>query len=411
MCNYIRKSGMTSPSKHDATASALGFRYQERYALLQLLETTDDEAAVAVEALDDIQLRANGVDLLEQLKHSLDPNPPPLSLKSVNLWTTLRIWCELLPSLDLESTKFALVAVAPISDTSPLCCLKVDGSDRSTLLAELKAEAERVAKEIETAKSNGTPEPHKKRAPGVAAFLALSEGPRSDLIQRISLQAGAETISCLENRLAHRLDTYPEAQRATLATKLCEWWDRQMLLSFDNKRSRFIKRHELLEQLSEISAMLKSEALLDSFSSKHPPPVYDTHEMLAKQCELVGALPAMIKRARVSEWQARNQRAAWSIEAPSKHSKIVEFDERLVIEWTYQHETACDNFEAGNEADMVENGQSVLRWALEDAAQTVGAIELTVTSPFYVRGSYQVLSIEGRVGWHPEYRTRLGFDE
>jgi hypothetical protein len=184
-----------------------------------------------------------------------------------------------------------------------------------------------------------------------------------------------------------------------------------MVLSFDSKRDRFVKRHELLEQLSETSAMLTSEALLDSFSSKQPPPVFHTHEMLAKQCELVDALPAMVKRARVSEWQARNQRAAWSIEAPSKHSKIVEYDERLVLEWTYKHETAYEASEAGSEDDMVTNGRSVLQWALEDAAQEVGTIESTVTSPFYVRGSYQVLSIEGRVGWHPEYRKRLGFDE
>lgn len=402
---------MTSPSQHDATASALGFRYQERYALLQLLETTDDEAAVAVEALDDVHLKANGIDLLEQLKHSLDPNPKPLSHKSVNLWTTLRIWCDLLPTLDLESTRFALIAVAPIAEMSPLCSLIAEGSDRSSLLAELQAEAERVVEEIKAAKLGGKPKPHKKRASGVAAFLALSESQRESLIQRISIQSDVETISSLEEKLAQRLDTYPITQRVTLAAKLSEWWDRQMLLSFDNKRDRFIKRHELLEQLSETSAMLTSEALLDSFSSKQPPPVFDTHEMLAKQCELVDALPAMVKRARVSEWQARNQRAAWSIEAPSKHSNIVEYDERLVLEWTYQHEIACENSEAGNEGDMVVNGRSVLRWALEDAAQEVGTIESTVTSPFYVRGSYQVLSIEGRVGWHPEYRTRLGFDE
>lgn len=402
---------MTQPSQHDATASALGFRYQERYALLQLLETKDDEAAVAVEALDDVHLKANGVDLLEQLKHSLAPNLKPLSLKSVNLWSTLRIWCELLPTVDLESTRFALVAVAPIADTSPLCCLKTDGSDRSLLLAELKVEAVRVIEEIEAAKLDGKSKPHKKRAPGVAAFLAISENQRADLIQRISLHPDSETISGLEDTLAQRLDTYPEAQRATLAAKLCEWWDRQMLLSFDNKRDRFIKRHELLEQLSETSAMLKSEALLDSFSSKQPPPVYDTHEMLAKQCDLVGALPAMIKRARVSEWQARKQRAAWSIEAPSKHSKIVEYDERLIIEWNYQHEIACEKSIAGDEAELVANGRSVLRWALEEAAHEVGSIENTVTSPFYVRGSYQVLSIQGRVGWHPEYWTRLGFDQ
>ncbi|WP_143747335.1 ABC-three component system protein [Marinibacterium profundimaris] len=402
---------MTSQSQHDATASALGFRYQERFALLQLLETNDDEAAVAVEALDDVQLKANGVDILEQLKHSLVPNPKPLTIKSVNLWTTFRIWCELLPNLDLECTKFALIAVAPIASNSTLRCLETEGSDRASLSSELQAEAKRVIEDVETAEPEGRTKPHKKKASGAAAFLALSESQRASLLQRVSIQSEVGTISSLEGKLAQRLDTYPKTQRATLAAKLGEWWDRQMLLSFDGKRDRFIKRYELLEQLSEISAMLTSEALLDSFSSKQPPPVFDTHEMLAKQCELVEAKPAMVKLARISEWQARNQRAAWSIEAPSKNSKIVEYDERLVSEWTYRHESACENTEAGNETELVTNGQSVLRWVLEEAAQEVGTIESTVTSPFYVRGSYQVLSIEGRVGWHPDYRKRLGFSE
>lgn len=161
---------MTSPSQHDATASALGFRYQERFALLQLLEAKDDEAAIAVEALDDVQLTTNGIDLLEQLKHSLDPNPKPLSIKSVNLWTTLRVWCELLPGLDLNTTKFALVSVAPISDKSPLCSLKNEGSDRSSLLAELRAEADRVVEDINTAELEGRSKPHKKGLQGLLHF-------------------------------------------------------------------------------------------------------------------------------------------------------------------------------------------------------------------------------------------------
>ena len=93
---------------------------------------------------------------------------------------------------------------------------------------------------------------------------------------------------------------------------------------------------------------------------------------------------------------------------------VIDFDAKVQFcnnDWTYKHETACQKSEPGNEEDLVANGLMVLRWALEDAAQEVGSIENTVTSPFYVRGSYQVLSIEGRVGWHPEYRKRLGFDE
>lgn len=226
----------------------------------------------------------------------------------------------------------------------------------------------------------------------------------------MSLRPEAPNIEKLEDKLAARLDTYPASQRVVLSTKLYEWWDRQVLRTFENKRNRFIERHELIEQLSETSAMLHSEALMDSFSSKQPPKVFHTNEMLAKQCDLVEAKPSMSKHARISEWQARNQRAEWSTEAPSKHSKIVDYDEKLVIEWSYRHEIACENADLSNDISMKAEGFNVLKWVLEDAAQKVGNIESTVTSPYYVRGSYQVLSIQGRVGWHPDYRIKLGFE-
>lgn len=402
---------MASKSIHDATASALGFRYQERFALIELLDTKDDEAAIGVETLDDIHLQSQGLDLLEQLKHSLSLNPTPLDIKSGNLWTTLKIWAELLPSSDLDSTQFRLVTVAPIATSSSLNCLCTEGSDRAPLAEELTAEAQRVLADVLAATGKGKPKPHAKRIAGAEAFLQISESQRLDLLERVLIRPEAPTITDLEDLLATKLDTYPNAQRKTLAAKLYEWWDRQILLSLQGKRDRYIKRFELIGQLSETSAMLQTEALIESFSSKTPPAVFHTDEMLAKQCELVEAKPAMSKLARISEWQARNQRTAWSNEAPSKHSKIVDYDEKLISEWSYLHDTACENADPKKESSMIEEGQKILKWILEEAAQKVGSIENTVTSPFYVRGSYQVLSIEGRVGWHPEYRLRLGFSK
>lgn len=396
-------------SVHDATASALGFRYQERFALLELFDTKDDEATVAIEALDDVQLTANGTDILEQLKHSFAKQPTPIDIKSTNLWTTLRIWADLLPSVDISSTRFSLITVAPLSQGSLLECLQTAGSDRSELQSALISEAQRVLEEVRAAETGGKSKPHAKRMPGAKSFLSLSDRERAELLSKIALRSNAPRIDELEKMLAQRLDTYPVPQREPLSRKTYEWWDRQVLLSFENKRDRFIARHEILEQLSETSAMLHSETLMDSFSSKQPPAVFHTNEMLAKQCDLVGAKSPMLRRARISEWQARNQRSAWSTEAPSKHSKIVEYDEELVLAWEYQHETACENATAGDETALKSEGLKVLKWALENSTADVGKIEATITSPFYVRGSYQVLSIQGRVGWHPEYVDRLGF--
>ncbi len=394
---------------HDATASALGFRYQERFALLELLREKDEEAAVAIEALDDVQLTANGTDILEQLKHSFAKQPAPIDIKSTNLWTTLRIWADLLSSVDISSTRFALITVAPLSQGSLLECLQTIGSDRSALQSALVSEAQRVLEEVSAAELAGKKRPHAKRLPGVNAYLSLPDKEREELLSKIVLRPDAPKIDALEETFAKSLDTYPVRQRETLARKIYEWWDRQVLLSFEGKRNRFIARHEILEQLSETCAMLHTETLMDSFSSKQPPLIFHTNEMLAKQCDLVDAKSAMLRRARISEWQARNQRSQWSIEAPSKHSKIVDYDEKLVLEWEYQHDTACENVIAGDETSQKSQGLNVLKWALEDAAAEVGSIESTITSPFYVRGSYQVLSIQGRVGWHPEYIERLGF--
>lgn len=400
-----------SSSVHDATASAMGFRFQERYALLELLASNHDEAAVAIEALDDVQLKANGVDLLEQLKHSFATQPKPIDIKSVNLWTTLRIWAELLPSIDISCTCFALVTVAPLSESSSLECLQVEGSNRAKLLAELIEEAERIIEEVLAAKSAGIAKPHAKKSPGAKAFLSLSDADKEALIGKVTIRSNAPNIGELEDILATKLNTYPASQRVTLSRKTYEWWDRQILLSFEQKRERFIARHELLEYLSETSSALHTESLMDSFSSKQPPTLFHTNEMLAKQCDLVNANPAMSKLARICEWQARNQRSEWSKEAPSKHSKIVNYDERLVLEWQYPHDTACENADSNDEESLRSEGLKVLKWTLEDAPTTVGSIESTITSPFYVRGSYQVLSVEGRVGWHPQYQSRLGFKQ
>lgn len=171
-----------------------------------------------------------------------------------------------------------------------------------------------IVEELSAAELANKSKPHAKKSLGARAFLFLTDKENEGLIAKITLRPDAPKIDKLEEMLTERLDTYPVPQRVTLSRKIYEWWDRQVLLSFENKRSRFIGRHEILKQLSETSAMLHTETLMDNFSSKQPPKVYYTNEMLVRQCDLVDAKPAMLKRARISEWQARNQRSEWSRE-------------------------------------------------------------------------------------------------
>lgn len=401
---------MGSPQKHDATAVALAFRYQERRALFDLWETQNDDASVAVEALDDIQVNQPGLTLIEQVKHSLQPIQPEITLKSPALWKTLRIWCELLPSLDSKASKFVFICTSPIDDHSSLNSLRIEGSDRTKLLDDLDEEAKRVSADIRRAAAANGPQPHKEKKPSIEAWLKLTQPVKRDLLDLVVFKPDAPNVDEQEDHLAAKLTSYPKAQRQKLANRLLGWWDGEVLRSMQGKRAKFISYHEVVAQLSHLNAMLEKDEFIETFSSQQPPAIYRADEMLTRQCKLVDATNTMIDRARVLEWQARSQRAVWSDDSPTKSKRLARYDETLVNEWKAQHDEAVEASNEDNNTLMIKKGKKVLKWASRCTSTKVGNIDNYATPPFYIRGSYQTLSIEGRVGWHPRYKTILGFD-
>lgn len=400
---------MGAPQKHDASAVAIAFRFQERRALFDLFDTQDDDASVAVEALDDIQVNQPGLTLIEQVKHSVQSVQPPMTLKSPALWKTLRIWCELLPSVDLVRCQFVFVCTSTIDQESPLNCLTVQGSDRDELLEFLNEEADRVQTAIAKAATDSAA-PHKEKAPGAKAWLDLPLTSRHELLSRIILKPDVPASHDQEEHLAAILTMYPIAQRAKLAKRLLTWWDDEVLRSMQGKRAKFIGYFEVVEQLSHLNAMLEKDEFFETFSSQQPPPIFYTDEKLAQQCELVAASNTVIDRARTFEWQARSQRAVWSDESPIKNERLRRYDDTLVNEWKAHHDDAIDASTEGDNHSMQAAGLKALKWALSCNASDVGTIDNYITPPFYIRGSYQTLSIDGRVGWHPNYKALLGFE-
>lgn len=108
-----------SNGAHAAEGSALSFLYQSFYALRTLVLLTTDDAAVSVERLDDVELKADSQTLLFQLKHSISAKPPAITLKSRPLWRTMKVWIDALPALTLAEAKLHLVAVGAIPRRQP----------------------------------------------------------------------------------------------------------------------------------------------------------------------------------------------------------------------------------------------------------------------------------------------------
>ncbi len=84
-------------AQFSAAASALGYLYQVRCALLWSLERlkNSDVFTVSVETLDDVAFEKQGAPTeLLQTKHHLT-RKGNLTNSSSDLWKTLRIWIEL----------------------------------------------------------------------------------------------------------------------------------------------------------------------------------------------------------------------------------------------------------------------------------------------------------------------------
>jgi hypothetical protein len=126
---------------------------------------------------------------------------------------------------------------------------------------------------------------------------------------------------------------------------------------------------------------------------------------------LVEGRSSDLSRAIREEWRAREQRSKWLNEKPSMAVVIGEYDRVLAEHWADNHGQMVEEC-----AELVDNekrsrGLAILRWTHEEAPNIVRPIADGWNAPYYVRGSYQVLAINLKVGWHPDYAALLEDDE
>jgi hypothetical protein len=396
-----------SNAVHEATAAALGFYFQSQFALLKLISQTSSDAAAVVERMDDVELRVDGQQLLYQLKHSIQKDPPPVTLASVAFWKTIKVWIDALPFVSLADTTFHLVAVGKVPADSPLMSLCDSGIEREALLKAMEEEADRVLSERADAKSAGTKLPHAARAPGCLAFHALSPSARLSLLRRVIIQQDTASIGEMPNEVAKRLHLIPKVQRLEAAKRLLQWWDQQVIFSLCEKRDRVIHRSEMEHQISSIIADIDNGTLVAEFSEFTQPDDYEPDGLLTRQIALVNGRPSDIAKAIRAQWRAKEQRSSWITNNPEMRSKIAGYDTVLTERWSDRHTQMVEDCAELEPAQVAHKGLELLRWTHENAPTQVEPIARGWTAHYYVQGTFQVLAIDLRVGWHANYMKLL----
>lgn len=399
-----------SPNNHNATDAALGYYYQGMYALSLLLNANDD-ACVSIETADDVTLE-DGMTHLHQLKHSLCPTSP-LTISTDAFWKTLKVWSDNSRS---PNERLILATCATIGVDCPLQELTSKEVPRSKQVIDFVSnEAIRVRIARDKAKKAGQPLPYEKRAPGCEAWLALENDSQQMFLDRVLLVPSIPNAADIPNTISTQLRSAvrPEV-RSQLVERLLEWWDRQVVLSMLRKRDRRLSKLELQSQIGNLIIEHSEFSLPVDFARLKPEDLKaEMTGVMVEQIELVDGGESRTTRAAIARWRVRVQREKWLNDNFAIATELDAFDSLLVERWQDRHGPMQDDCKGRCEEECSRRGRELLDWSHLTAHTESISIRPMFSHEFLVQGTYQQLSDEKRVGWHPNYLAllRLGRKE
>lgn len=394
---------MTVPnnaSQFSAIDPALGYLYQVRSALLWSLQRlkSGSEFLVSVEAIDDVAFQNIGGDsaTLLQTKHHRS-SKASLSDASPDLWKTLRIWFEGDP---LEPIQAETELILVTTSTAP------DGS----AAAFLRSSARNVEKAAERLRSAALSSGNQELKKAYQAFLKASTARQIDVLRRVVIIDAAPTIADLDPLLATEI--YWAAGRehhSAFLERLEGWWLRRVLRQLNDLSTERIGSPEIEEKMTELREQFKRESLPvdedlvlltldDATASAH------SGDIFVRQLEIINIGRQRIAAAIRDYYKAFEQRSRWARDGLVDGVELGKYERRLIEEWEATFYAIHDEINAETtEEEKMKAARSVLTWAVQASLP----IRSGVTEPFISRGSFHMLADGLRVGWHPEFETRL----
>ncbi|MDY8025158.1 ABC-three component system protein [Paenibacillus polymyxa] len=388
---------------HSAQAPMFGYRFQPLYALLVLWkEAEDDFDEISIETEDDVVLKGECTKLY-QLKHNTKGKSGTLTVKNDGFWKTIRIWSSYANS---TNHKMYFVTGETVKEDDFLFKLVSNDMDRIEVVRQMVREAQAVIKAREEAIANKSEKlPYEIKIHGCKAFMELTDHQRLSLIEKITIRPNNFNIYDVEKQVIDQLSQMViKKLRQPIAKRLLEWWDQRLL------KQNKINKTELLFQIQSFIAQIQSNNLPDDYSKAFPESVEnEIGGYMEKQIDLVNGKFSRKKKAALSRWRARNQREVWIADDLLNAVELKEYDEMLIELWSGKHEPMKEDLEEDEETEEVcqKKGLELLDWIHDDSHLHINPIRSEWKQHFLIHGSFQQLSEELKVGWHPNYDEML----
>ena len=393
--------------KYSAGEQGLGYIYQARLALLNLLQLPED-TAVFFEKDDDLDfLDSEGSKSLASLKHKAIGNR--LTDLSTDFWKSVRIWLARYKRDDrsMSNLHFFLFTTDAVSKNSFLRKFQPNKSD---VVVEPTSILEMVEETLRKSKSTLIGEIKEE-------FNELSNAEKQDFLERILILDGSPRIDDLPASIKDRhMRSVRREHRNFVFERLEGWWNDIVIKQLTGTKDEGIFGYEVSDKLAAFTEEYKADNLPITFRGKTPAGEIDTDNdprLFVAQLRKIGISSNRIRSAILDYYRAFEQRSAWARENLLISGEVEEYEDRLADEWGRYRDVAFEALDHDSAEDaLLQAGKTLYNWAEFETGKIESLrIRTRVTEPYVVRGSYHILAgttPEPRVYWHPKFIEHLG---
>ncbi|NTU49977.1 MAG: hypothetical protein HGA87_03655 [Desulfobulbaceae bacterium] len=355
-----------------------------------------------METLDDVTFeKAGAPQELLQTKHHKNRGGN-LSDASPDLWKTLRIW-------------IAALDAGKITNKTILYLFTTENASSGSIASNLKSIERDTEVALQKLQQTAQTSTNQENTKAYEAYLTKSPAERKAIVERIFIVDSFPDISDLDQLLKAEVFYAISREHQNAFLEYLEgWWFRRSVDQLKNiDMGNRISSEELEAQMSDLREQFRRECLPISHDLLN----YELDDETAashcdfpfvQQIKLATDHTKRIASAIQDYYRAFEQRSRWQRQDLLFVGDLRVYEKRLVEEWELLFSAIEDQLdEHATEAEKKAAARDVLFWV--ETGNVSARIKSEVSEPFITRGSLHILSNEMRVGWHPEFRTRLQY--
>ncbi len=379
----------------------LGYLYQVRYGLFLIVSEQNPFAKILIEKIDDISIELP--DLLNVYQTKLHINSVAnLTNSSTDLWKTIRVWSVGIANgqLDPDNCLFNLITTAVASaDTIPF------------KLKQGKSETRNVEDILKSLLEVATTSKNETNKAAYSAFIALNNAQQKKLIKNISIVDSSIDLNEAKDSIK-KLLYYSTTQEKVEAMyqRLEGWFINEVILQLQNQRAE-ITGKDVQDKILDLADSFKVDNLPADFnisiaSDEGQLSPY-RNKIFVKQLEAIGvnSNSKTISHAISDYHRAFSQKSKWMRDGLLNASDEMDYDAKLIDDWERKFAILEDSAEK-DELVKKSEGKIFYESHYVDTQPNIH-IKDRFKELYMVTGSCQILSDKKKVGWHPDFKTKI----